>query len=85
MTATRHKYDNFFVPSYNSLKTWQTICEINHVKQKTGLVSRSRRYTRLEVLEGYLEGCKKRQNWGPIDSGAVFDALEREIKQEMKL
>ncbi len=39
-------------------------------------------HNRLELLRGYLRGCKLRQEWGHINKHHIFETVLLEIKKE---
>jgi hypothetical protein len=47
---------------------WNTISELIWLDNIGSYIEKGRfKFTKREILEGYLKSCKKRVNWGSID------------------
>ena len=59
--------------------------EIRYVKQHigraAGLIQPRGKFTKAQLLEGYIQGASNRE-WGALDGLAILTAAERELRKE---
>jgi len=59
--------------------------EIRYVKQHigraAGLIQPRGKFTKAQLLEGYIQGSAGRE-WGSLDGLAILTAAERELRKE---
>lgn len=66
-------------------ESWTTEDEVRFIQNIGTFRSESRRgnHTRLELLEGYLNGLAQRVNWGKIDKTIATNTALMEISKEL--
>ncbi len=60
---------------------YSTTNELDFIKRLGTFSGRGQYVTRGKLLEGYLEGCKLRVNWGSVSSHEILDFVEKELER----
>ena len=52
-----------------------------HIGRAAGLIQPRGKFTKAQLLEGYIQGSAGRE-WGSLDGTAILIAAERELRKE---